>query len=85
MGLQWSQEEAAKRAGMGLRTWQRMEAAGPSLVENLINAAVALRCEAGLSGLFPAPAASSLDELLRRQADAAAPKRKRAVRRRKGA
>lgn len=81
IGQRWSQEEAATRAGMSLSTWKRMEANGPSLVENLINAAIALRCEEGLSELFPAPAASSLDELLRRQAAVAAPSvRKRAPR-----
>ena len=81
IGQRWSQEEAATRAGMSLSTWKRMEANGPSLVENLINAAIALRCEEGLSELFPAPAASSLDELLRRQAAAAEPSlRKRAPR-----
>lgn len=71
IGQRWSQEEAATRAGMSLSTWKRMEANGPSLVENLVNAAIALRCEEGLSELFPAPAASNLDELLRRQAAAA--------------
>lgn len=81
IGQGWSQKEAATRAGMGLSTWVRMENHGPSLVENLINAALALRCEEGLSQLFPAPAAASLDELLKRQAAAAshprrAPRRK---------
>jgi transcriptional regulator with XRE-family HTH domain len=81
IGQRWSQEEAATRAGMSLSTWKRMEANGPSLVENLINAAIALRCEEGLSQLFPAPAASSLDELLQRQAAVAEPgMRKRAPR-----
>ena len=85
IGQKWSQEEAAVRAGMGLSTWKRMEASGPSLVENLIGAAIALRCEDGISQLFPAPAASSLDELLRQQAAAAEPTaRKRAPRRRTG-
>ncbi len=78
----WSQEEAARRSGMGLSTWKRMESRGPSLVDNLINAALALRCEEGLGQLFPAPAASSLDELLRRQAAAAPRPRQRAPRRR---
>jgi transcriptional regulator with XRE-family HTH domain len=78
----WSQEEAATRAGMGLSTWKRMEAHGPSLVENLINAALALRCEDGLSQLFPAPAAATLDELLQRQAATVRKPRQRAPRRR---
>jgi transcriptional regulator with XRE-family HTH domain len=81
IGQGWSQEEAATRAGMGLSTWKRMEAHGPSLVENLINAAIVLRCEDGLGQLFPAPVASNLDELLRRQAATPRP-RQRAPRRR---
>jgi len=78
----WSQEEAAKRAGMGISTWKRMETNGPSLVENMINAAFALRCEDGLSQLFPVPAASNLDELLQRQAATPPKPRHRAPRRR---
>jgi transcriptional regulator with XRE-family HTH domain len=77
----WSQAEAATRAGMGLSTWKRMEAQGPGTVENLINAAVALRCEEGIERLFPPPAASSLDALLQRQAAATRPPRRRAPRR----
>ena len=82
IGQGWSQEDAAKRSGMGLSTWQRMEAYGPSLVKNLVNAAIALRCEDGLAQLFPPPVAASLDELLRRQA-AANPKPQRRAPRRK--
>lgn len=83
IGQGWSQEEAATRAGMGLSTWKRMEAQGPGLVENLINAALALRCEDGLSHLFPPPAATSLDALLRRQAAQERKPRQRAPRRKK--
>ncbi len=78
----WSQEEAATRAGVGLSTWKRMETHGPSLVENMINAAFALRCEDGISQLFPAPAASNLDELLQRQAATGHKPRQRAPRQR---
>jgi transcriptional regulator with XRE-family HTH domain len=78
----WSQAEAATRAGMGLSTWKRMEAQGPGTVENLINAAIALRCEDGIERLFPPPAAFSMDELLQRQATAARPPRRRVSRRR---
>jgi transcriptional regulator with XRE-family HTH domain len=78
----WSQEEAAKRAGMGISTWKRMETHGPSLVENMINAAFALRCEDGISQLFPAPAAANLDELLQRQAATVSKPRQRAPRQR---
>lgn len=81
----WSQSEAAARAGMGLRTWRRMEATGQATIENLVNAAVALRCEEGLADLFPAPAARSMDELLEQQRKArkavGSKQRVRAVRR----
>jgi transcriptional regulator with XRE-family HTH domain len=76
-----SQSEAAKRVGVGLSTWKRMEAGRGGQIENLINAAIALRCEECLAELFPAPAASSIEELLARQA-AAAPKLPQRVRRR---
>jgi transcriptional regulator with XRE-family HTH domain len=80
IGYQLSQEEAAKRAGMSLSTWKRMEANGPGSVAHLIDAAITLRCEDGLAQLFPPLAASSMDELLKRQTVAAKP-RKRAPRR----
>ena len=83
IGFRWSQEEAAARAGVGLRTWRRMETDGRATLETLVNAAIALRCEEGLAVLFPEPAAGSLNELLERQAKAAKPKaRQRAPRRR---
>jgi transcriptional regulator with XRE-family HTH domain len=78
-----SQVEAAARAGMSRSTWKRMEVDGPGLVENLINAAIVLRSEEGITGLFPAPAATSLDELLQRQAAATPAPRQRAPRHRK--
>ena len=77
-----SQEEAAKRAGMSLSSWKRMEGR-PSSVDHLVSAAITLRCEDGISALFPPPAASSMDDLLQRQAVAAkapsrAPRRRKA-------
>lgn len=63
----WSQVEAAKRAGMSKSTWQRLEMSGQATTEHLVKAAIALRCEEGLAGLFPAPAPSSMDELLQHQ------------------
>jgi transcriptional regulator with XRE-family HTH domain len=77
----WSQGEAASRAGVGVRTWRRLEIDGQATIETLVNAAIALRCEEGLSQLFPAPAANSLDELLRRQEAAARPKPRQRARR----
>jgi transcriptional regulator with XRE-family HTH domain len=70
LGRNWSQDEAARRAGMGLSTWARMETSGQATIENLVHAAVALRCEERLLELFPAPAARSMDELLQQQRDA---------------
>ena len=64
----WTQQDAAKRAGVAYRTWRRLEAEGAASIEDLIKAAVAMRCEAGLNDLFPAPAATSLDNLLAQQA-----------------
>ena len=83
IGYQLSQEEAAKRAGMSLSTWKRTEANGSGSVAHLIDAAITLRCEDGLAQLFPPLAASSMDELLKRQTVAAKP-RKRAPRRKAG-
>lgn len=82
IGQGWSQAEAASRAGVGLRTWRRLETGGQATIDTLVCAAIALRCEEGLSQLFPAPAARSLDALLARQAAEAKPKvRRRAPRR----
>lgn len=66
-GLGWTQADAARRAGVAYRTWRRMEADGSASIEDCVKAAIALRCEAGLETLFPEPAATSLDDLLRRQ------------------
>ncbi len=76
----WSQAEAASRAGVGVRTWRRLEASGQATVEILVQAAFALRCEDNLAKLFPVQAAVTLDQLLQRQAAEAAavtPKRPR--------
>lgn len=77
----WSQGEAAKRAGMSRSTWKRLEATGQATTENLLSAAIALRCEDGFAQLFPAPTAQSMDELLEQQRRAVlAPKRQRTSR-----
>jgi len=74
----WSQIQAAKRAGMSKSTWQRLEATGQATTENLVSAAIALRCEDGFAQLFPAPLPQSMDELLEQQRqNAPAPKRQR--------
>lgn len=70
LGLGLTQRDAAMRAGVAYRTWRRLEADGSASIEDLIRAAVALRCEEGLEGLFPAPMAKSMDELLAAQPQA---------------
>jgi transcriptional regulator with XRE-family HTH domain len=79
VALNWPQAEAAKRAGTSLSTWKRLEATGQATTENLMSAAIALRCEDGFAQLFPASAPQSMDELLEQQLQAA-PKRRRASR-----
>jgi len=85
IGQGWSQSEAASRAGVGVRTWRRLEIDGQATIDTLVNAAIALRCEDGLHQLFPAPAARSLDELLKQQQEAAAKQKPRQRARRQGA
>jgi transcriptional regulator with XRE-family HTH domain len=77
----WSQIEAARRAGMSKSTWQRLEATGQATTENLVSAAIALRCEEGLAQLFPAQLPQSMDDLLEQQRQSvSAPKRQRPAR-----
>ena len=71
----FSQLEISQRSGVPLRTWKRLEGQGEGSLRNLIQAAIALRCEDNLSLLFPMPSAASMDELLARQAAAARSKR----------
>ncbi|MDO8295762.1 MAG: helix-turn-helix transcriptional regulator [Caulobacter sp.] len=68
VSLGWSQQEAARRAGVAYRTWRRLEGQGQASIEDMVKAAMVLRCEEGLAALFPKPAAISLDDLLRQQA-----------------
>jgi transcriptional regulator with XRE-family HTH domain len=70
-----SQLEISGRSGVPLRTWKRLEGQGQGSLRHLIQAAIALRCEDNLALLFPAPSATSMDELLVRQAATATPKR----------
>jgi transcriptional regulator with XRE-family HTH domain len=74
IGLGLTQRDAALRSGVAYRTWRRLEADGCASIEDLVKAAIALRCEEGLEGLFPAPVAASMDELLKLQS---APVRRR--------
>ncbi len=74
LGIGWTQADAAGRAGVSYRTWRRLEAEGKASIDDLVRAAVALRCEQDLAALFPEPAATSMDALLQQQQ--AAPKRR---------
>jgi len=78
LGLGYTQAAAPERVGVAYRTWRRLEGQGKASIEDLVRAAVALRCEEGLGELFPQVAAGSMDELLRRQAAAAPKVRQRA-------
>lgn len=85
VALGWTQVEAAGRAGVAYRTWRRLENEGQASLEDMVKAAVALRCDEGLEALFPLPAAASLDDLLAQQAAIAKrPSRTRAPRNRTG-
>ncbi|MCZ8087674.1 MAG: helix-turn-helix domain-containing protein [Brevundimonas sp.] len=81
IALGWTQTEAASRAGVAHRTWRRLETEGRASLNDMVRAAVALRCEQDLEKLFRPPPASSLDDLLARQASSSAPARRQRVRR----
>jgi len=66
-GLGLTQQESAERAGVAYRTWRRLEDEGKASIEDLVRAALALRCEHELEALFPEPPARTMDELLERQ------------------
>lgn len=81
LDLGYTQVDAAVRAGMSYRTWRRLESEGKASIDDLMRAAVALRCEQEFAGLFPEPAATSMDMLLKQQkatTAAAAKRRQRA-------
>lgn len=76
--LDLTQQAAAAKAGVAHRTWRRMETEGRASIEDLVRAAIALRCDEGIVALFPEIAARSMDELLAQQRQTARPQRKRA-------
>lgn len=80
IALRLTQMEAASRSGISYSTWRRLEAHGQASIEDLARAAIVLRCERDLEGLFPQPIATSMDELLAAQRVKQAPKRVRAGR-----
>lgn len=78
LALDLTQQAAAAKAGVAHRTWRRMETEGKASIEDLMRAAIALRCDESIVALFPEMAASSMDELLAQQRRAAKSMRKRA-------
>lgn len=79
-----TQAEAAQRSGVSYSTWRRMETAGRASIEDLVRAALVLRCEQGLEELFPSPVATSMDALLKQQRQAQQPKQRRRARQKSG-
>lgn len=65
MGI--TQVEAARRSGVSYSSWRRLETQGKASIDDLVRAALLLRCEHRLADLFPPPPPASMDELLRRQ------------------
>ncbi len=78
LALDLTQQAAAAKAGVAHRTWRRMEAEGMASIEDLVRAALALRCDEGIVGLFPEMAANSMDDLLAQQRKATKSQRQRA-------
>ncbi|WP_395337616.1 helix-turn-helix transcriptional regulator (plasmid) [Novosphingobium sp. BL-8H] len=76
--LNLTQQAASAKAGVAHRTWRRMEGEGKASIEDLVRAAIALRCDEGIAALFPEPAARSMDELLEQQRKGAKAPRQRA-------
>lgn len=79
LALGLTQQAAAAKAGVAHRTWRRMEAEGRASIEDLVRAAIALRCDESIAALFPEMAATSMDELLAQQRQATKPLRQRAT------
>lgn len=63
VALGWTREELAQRSGIAIDTLKRFEQTGQVSLERLLKIAVALDALREFSGLFPEPAAASLDEL----------------------
>ncbi|MDT0507188.1 helix-turn-helix transcriptional regulator [Novosphingobium sp. MMS21-SN21R] len=78
LALDLTQQAASAKAGVAHRTWRRMEAEGKASIEDLVRAAIVLRCDEGVADLFPEMAASSMDALLAQQRKAIKSPRQRA-------
>lgn len=82
MGI--TQAQAARRSGVSYSTWRRMETEGKASIEDLVRAALLLRCEQHLDDLFPPPPATSMNELLKQQRQSHASKPPRRARTKAG-
>ena len=78
LALDLTQQAASAKSGVAHRTWRRMEAEGTASIEDLVRAAIALRCDEGIVRLFPEMAANSMDDLLAQQRKATKSQRQRA-------
>lgn len=72
-----SQQELARRAGLGLATVQRFERTGQASLRSVVKLAFVLGAEQGFEALFPLPEVQSIDEALQQEA-ALAQRRRRA-------
>lgn len=81
VAMNLTQVQAAEWAGVSYRTWRRLEAEGKASIEDLVRAAIALRCEGELAALFPEPVATSMDALLSQQKQKASARRRASPRR----
>lgn len=79
LAINLTQQAAAAKAGVAHRTWRRLETEGKASIEDLVRAAIALRCDEGIIGLFPEMMANSMDELLAQQRKTTQSQRQRAV------
>lgn len=79
LAINLTQQAAAAKAGVAHRTWRRLETEGKASVEDLVRAAIALRCDEGILGLFPEMVANSMDELLAQQRKTTNSQRQRAA------
>ncbi len=79
LAINLTQQAAAAKAGVAHRTWRRLETEGKASVEDLVRAAIALRCDEGILELFPEMVANSMDELLAQQRKTTKSQRQRAA------
>lgn len=62
VALNLTQQAVSIKAGVAYRTWRRMEGEGSASIDDLVRAAIALRCDEGIEALFPAMVARCMDD-----------------------